>query len=295
MPEKNISEGGGGVDDSGNVIGGVAPDDSSTSVHPTSETKDINSTAVGNSSISSQDAIAVGTGATANNLEAICIGKNSGTSYNRSTAIGVGSSASLFAVGIGHGASAGERRAISLGKNADAQRPSSIAIGGRSASTTSKSIALGDDASGGGESSISIGYSSNASGAFNIAIGENESNSVGDTAQIRGNVKLDRTFVDSANTTAYTTTTKEEVVGIDTNSASVTVTLDSTSAGDQGHKIIIKDEGGNAGTNGITIDTAGTETIDGASSTSITSNFGSITVYSDGTNWYGIGSVSSAL
>jgi len=42
----------------------------------------------------------------------------------------------------------------------------------------------------------------------------------------------------------------------------------------QGTKVIIKDTDGNAGTNSLTIDTEGTEMIDGSSSIAISTNYG---------------------
>ena len=53
-----------------------------------------------------------------------------------------------------------------------------------------------------------------------------------------------------------------------------------------GRTIIIKDAGGNAGTNNITIDTEGAETIDGAGTLVINSDYSSVSLYSDGSNWF---------
>lgn len=50
--------------------------------------------------------------------------------------------------------------------------------------------------------------------------------------------------------------------------------------------ITIKDAGGNAGTNNITIDS--TDNIDGAGTYVINGNYDSVTIYSDGTSWYTI-------
>ena len=48
----------------------------------------------------------------------------------------------------------------------------------------------------------------------------------------------------------------------------------------------IKDESGGAFTNNITIVTEGSETIDGATTKTISADFGDLTVYSNGTNWF---------
>lgn len=55
-----------------------------------------------------------------------------------------------------------------------------------------------------------------------------------------------------------------------------------------GRVLVIKDAGGLAGTNNITITTEGAQTIDGAASAVIDTNYGSITLYCNGTNWFSI-------
>lgn len=53
-----------------------------------------------------------------------------------------------------------------------------------------------------------------------------------------------------------------------------------------GRAIVIKDTGGLSGTNNITIDTEGSETIDGDETAVINSDYSSINLYSDGSNWF---------
>ena len=65
-------------------------------------------------------------------------------------------------------------------------------------------------------------------------------------------------------------------------SAAKTVTLPAVSAG---RRVIIKDVAGNAVTNNITISPA-SGTIDGVGSKLIATNYGSLTITSDGTNWW---------
>jgi hypothetical protein len=53
-----------------------------------------------------------------------------------------------------------------------------------------------------------------------------------------------------------------------------------------GRRWTIKDESGSAGTYAITVSTEGAETIDGAATISINSNYGSVTLYSNGSNLF---------
>jgi hypothetical protein len=54
-----------------------------------------------------------------------------------------------------------------------------------------------------------------------------------------------------------------------------------------GSIIVVKDESGAAGTNNITVSRGGTDTIDGATSTAISSNYGVVTVMSNGSGaWF---------
>ena len=46
------------------------------------------------------------------------------------------------------------------------------------------------------------------------------------------------------------------------------------------------DEAGFAATNNITIDTEGSETIDGAATQTITVNYGSVSIYCENSNWF---------
>ncbi len=79
-------------------------------------------------------------------------------------------------------------------------------------------------------------------------------------------------------TAGNTVTTDETIIGVTNTAAARTVTIQ-TAFFSEGKLLIIKDESGGAGTNNITIDTQGAETIDGAASVAITVNFGVARIY----------------
>lgn len=69
----------------------------------------------------------------------------------------------------------------------------------------------------------------------------------------------------------------------DTGTVAITLpTLQTT----ENRALIIKDAGGGATTYNITIQTEGSETIDGESTLVIDSNYSSVSIYSDGSNWF---------
>lgn len=94
-------------------------------------------------------------------------------------------------------------------------------------------------------------------------------------------IELKRT----ATATDYTTADDDLLIAVTDTSSARTVTLLSATVSTT-RIVIIKDESGAAGTNNITIATEGSETIDGASTLVISSNYGVARLYSDGTNWF---------
>ena len=87
----------------------------------------------------------------------------------------------------------------------------------------------------------------------------------------------------------YTALATDVIIEVTNTSAARTITLPAPSAAaatsNVGKFYIIKDTSGGAGTNSITI-TPASGTIDGAANTSIQTNYGTLQVFSDGTNYY---------
>lgn len=77
----------------------------------------------------------------------------------------------------------------------------------------------------------------------------------------------------------------EVIIGVTSTASARTVQLMTASLA-AGKVVIVKDESGGAGSNNITISTEGSETIDGAASATISSNYGAVRLYCDGSNWF---------
>ncbi len=116
-------------------------------------------------------------------------------------------------------------------------------------------------------------------GSGNVGIGTVSPNS---TLHLNGSFAVYRT------SSAGGTTAGQVIIGVDSSGGAHTITLASADCV-AGRIIIIKDEAGSAGTNNITIATEGSEDIDGTSddnSVLITSNYGVVRVYSNGSDWF---------
>ena len=99
---------------------------------------------------------------------------------------------------------------------------------------------------------------------------------------LNGGVRNKTTSI-SAN---YTATTSDYVIGCDTSSNTITITLPAANATNVGLTYVIKDTG-NAATNNITLDANASETIDGAATYVMSNNRESVTIINDGANgWF---------
>lgn len=87
-------------------------------------------------------------------------------------------------------------------------------------------------------------------------------------------------------TASVTVRGEHNLIRVDSNTTAFTVTLASGLARSQDFFIVIKDIGGNAGTNNITIGTEGSETIDGSSTYVLNTNRESISLMNDLTNFH---------
>lgn len=99
-----------------------------------------------------------------------------------------------------------------------------------------------------------------------------------------GSLSVTRTASGAANMTSGSST----ILAVDDTAAPRTVTLQ-TADTVAGRVYIIIDESNGAGSNTITVGTEGSELINGSATQAISTNYGYLKVYSDGTNWFIIG------
>ena len=97
-----------------------------------------------------------------------------------------------------------------------------------------------------------------------------------------GGLQLKRTFTNAT----MTASTATYYIGVDSTNNVVDVRLPSASLMLDGQKYVVKDEGGNAANNNITILASGAETIDGQNSIVLESPHASIQLYCNGSNKY---------
>ena len=84
----------------------------------------------------------------------------------------------------------------------------------------------------------------------------------------------------------YSTLTSDHYIGVSYTATGIcTVTLQ-TATVTAGRVVTIKDTGGNASGNNITIATQAAQTIDGAATQTISGDYDSVDLFSDGTNWF---------
>jgi hypothetical protein len=111
----------------------------------------------------------------------------------------------------------------------------------------------------------------------------------GDVTHSDGTVMSGAQFVNisSVNTATYDLLASDYILNVTyTGTGAVTSLTLPTAQVVSGRVIVVVDAGGGAGTNNITIDTEGAQTIDGIGTKVLNSNYQSVMIYSDGSNWF---------
>ena len=137
-------------------------------------------------------------------------------------------------------------------------------------------------------SSIAVGGSTApdhaiaVSGAISASLNVSASGFVGGRLHISGAV----VYHHRTSTSTITASVDDYYIGMDSSSSTVELRLPDAAVLTDGHTYIIKDEGGNAGTNNITILASGSQTIDGENSLVLESSYASLSLYCNGVDRY---------
>ena len=104
-----------------------------------------------------------------------------------------------------------------------------------------------------------------------------------------GNVSISNAMfvnVTTVNAATYDVLTTDNILHVTRTATGVCAIDLKTAQLVAGRLLVIKDAGGNASVNNITITTQGAETIDGAATAVINSDYSAINIYSDSNNWF---------
>jgi len=85
---------------------------------------------------------------------------------------------------------------------------------------------------------------------------------------------------------SYTLQAGDKILGVSYSATGATSVILATLEMKEGRLLLVKDIGGNADPNTITVSTEGEEKIDGADTQTITSDYGILRLFSNGTNWF---------
>ena len=100
------------------------------------------------------------------------------------------------------------------------------------------------------------------------------------------NIRGQKFATTSVSGSVYSMAATEYLIGITSLALAPTIGLPRPQLVGKGKTFIVKDEAGGAATTTITIQSVGEESIDGASSATIITNYGSRTFYTNGANWF---------
>jgi len=119
-------------------------------------------------------------------------------------------------------------------------------------------------------SSINVGSSTPPTKTLNVK----------GTSELSGGIIHKRIY----KTSNYTATISDYFIGVNSSGGAFAVTLPDAATSNDGQTWVIKDEGGAANTNNITISASGSQQIDGENSVVLESPYASIQLYSNGSN-----------
>jgi len=138
----------------------------------------------------------------------------------------------------------------------------------------------------GTDNSLAIAINGATSNIVSVSTGAGDNDKLVTQGYVNDQITA-TTTVTTVNVATYDLLTTDDFLHVTyTSTAAVTSLTLPTAQTTAGRCITIKDAGGNASANNITVDTEGAETIDGAATAVISGNYDSISLYSNGVGWF---------
>ena len=139
------------------------------------------------------------------------------------------------------------------------------------------------------DNAISNAIVTNVDGDYNRLTTNGNLTFDGSTLSVVGDISVNGSLIlkRHATTANYIITTADYYIGADSTSNTILLTLPTASTTTNGQTFIVKDEGGNANNNNITIScSVGADKIDGQNLIILESPYASLQIYCDGTSKY---------
>ena len=264
-----------------------------------------------------QETMAIGINATASYLRAFALGWNTNATSHASVAIGTGAqSLNTFSLSCGTNAVASGYKSVAFGPQTVSSADHSLAIGSSAQALNSNAIAIGTGAVSTGPSSIAIGTNTSVSGTGNVCVLDPSDTDINSIAKVWGQVfqkkswsdgftgvaKIDTTgnmykeHIDyeriaiTVSDNPYTPPQTVQIIGVDSSIGAITINLPQISSltlSNKRMKFMVVDEGGVAGTNNITINASGEDTILGSNGIILNADYNTLNFYNDSVDkWY---------
>lgn len=157
-----------------------------------------------------------------------------------------------------------------------------------SADTLTNATAIGAQASVGSSNSLVLGSTGLGT---NVGIGINSPTSKLHVVSAGNAINCQGAFLGKVTPNAgtpYNIAANDFIIAQTATASAISLVLPAITAGNTGIIYRIKDQSGAANTHNITISTTGGKTIDGAATNVISTAFGKVSIYNDGTQWYTI-------
>ncbi len=247
-----------------------------------------NYTSFGLGAYSGNNSVAYGVNANASVQKSVAIGYNSLVTGTGSSGIAIGDSSVShpYGIAIGQNANAGTF-SVAIGQNTKIDAWNSFGFGEGIDVTSTGLVALGSfpEDDGNSTKSLIVGNGTGKLARRNaFTIYKDGNATINGSLQVNGGLRINTTTVNAA---TYNAAADDCILNVAYTAMGAVTNLQLMTASTlDGKTYVVKDSGGAATSNNITITTEGAQKIDGADTYVMNANYQSINLESDGSNWF---------